>query len=105
MWLVEIHPRVDLYLEDFKGEKVVLDLRASIIRLFFTTNGLPSEGELIDCDNNFFWWIIHNHSLLLRQVERQVGKQGVLITEVSHIIDSEIRSDAEIQRQIANFRK
>lgn len=53
------------FLNEFAGDPLVEKVEATLIQFIDSKRYLPSEGDIQDRGLQRYWWIIHNHSLLL----------------------------------------
>ncbi len=94
MWLVIYSKDVNEYLTT--AGWIGINLHRSIVRLYFTNNGLPDEGELIDYGNGLYWWIVAGHSLLLLRSGTE--------TRILELYTGELRSKEEIEEKLTQYR-
>lgn len=94
MWLVVYSKDVDEYLQN--AGWLGINLHKSIIRLFFSENGLPEEGELLDCGDGLYWWIVAGHSLLLLHLSAEI--------RILALYTGELRTKEEIEAKVLPYR-
>lgn len=94
MWLVIYSKEVDEYLQN--AGWLGINLHKSIIRIYFSDNGLPDEGELIDYGDGLHWWIIAGHSLLLLRTNSE--------TRILVLYTGELRTKDEIEAKLMPYR-
>ena len=95
MWLVQYSDEVGEYLKN--AGWMALTLHHSIIRLAFTDQGLPTEGEVTDHGDGLYWWIVAGHSLLLRHTTQA--------TRILALYTGELRDETLVAEKIAAHRR
>lgn len=95
MWLVKYAPDVEAYL-DTSGW-IVLNLNRELIRLAFTDDGIPTEGNLFHYGDGLYWWIVAGHSLILEHTENT--------TYIYDVYAGELRDTVEIEKKLAPYRQ
>lgn len=98
MWRFEIAPQVDAYLEEFQKEPAAMAVHLAIVGIAFTDDGLPSAGDVEECGEGYYRWLVHHHTLILQIVDS--GIDGFKQTDILYITDSEIRTEEETDRII-----
>ena len=101
--LFEVYPQVEDYLINFKADLQIGQIRWSIIAIGLGNDGLPQDGEIEDCNDGFYRWIVHHHTLILEIVDSDI--KGYKRTDILYIVDGEIRSNEEIERIIVSLKQ
>ena len=94
MWLVQYSDEVGEYLNN--AGWMALKLHHSMIRLAFTDQGLPTEGDVTDHGGGLYWWIVAGRSLLLRHTTQE--------TRILALYTGELRDEALVAEKVAVHR-